>query len=206
MKTKLIFTFILSSIFIFTSKIKAQETTFDKGTVVLTVGYGLPDLNRISLRSSYNIYYDNTTVRGFGPLIFKGEYGIMKFKWGHSVGGGIIVGVNSTNVTYYYSNHLWTQTDRYTTITIGARGTYHFFNNDKIDCYANVGLGFNINTYNQTTTDPKGKNDSYFNKPSSVYEAITVGIRYYFSKNIGVYAEAGWDMHAPLQGGLAVKF
>lgn len=205
MKTKIILTFILSSIFIFNSKIKAQETTFDKGTVVLTLGYGLPDLNRMSLRSSNIKDYDNKTIRGYGPIIFKAEYGFYKFKWGHSVGGGIIVGVNSTSVTYYYSNSLWTHTDRSTTITIGARGTYHFFNNDKIDCYANVGLGFNVNSYNQITNNPKGKNDLYFNKRSNLYEAFTVGIRYYFSKNIGVYAEAGWDM-APFQGGLAVKF
>ena len=207
MKTTTLLTLALSSLLFFAQKTKAQESAYEKGTVVITAGYGLPDFNRISLRSSYNVYgYNGTTVRGFGPLILKGDYGIYKFKWGHTVGAGLVLGFNTTTINYLYSSNLWTETDRYTTITVGARGSYHFFTKEKIDCYANVGLGFNINTYNQTTNDPRGYiNNSISNRPG-VYEAFTVGIRYYFTKNIGVYAEAGWDMSTPIQGGLALKF
>lgn len=201
-------TFLLSHHFI-----KAQNSeAFGKGTVVATIGYGFPDLNRSSLRASYNIYgYNSTTVNGIGPLILKGDYGIVKFNWGHTVGAGIVLGFSTTHIKYNYTNWGWnnqyTETDNYTTITIGARGSYHFYTKEKVDCYANIGVGFNINSNNQTTTNPNGiVNTSSVSKRPGVYEAFTVGIRYYFAKNIGVYAEAGWDMHAPVQGGIALKF
>ncbi len=202
MKAKIIL--ILSSLLFYSQNIKSQSSAFDKGTVVATIGYGLPDLHRTSLRASYNAY-NNTSVYGFGPLILKGDYGIVKFKWGHTVGAGIVLGFSTTTINYLYSNNLWSQTDHYTTITIGVRGSYHFYTKEKIDCYANVGIGFNINSNNQSSTNPIGANNSVYKSPGS-YEAFTIGIRYYFTKNIGVYAEAGYDMHAPIQGGLALKF
>lgn len=207
MKTTIL-TLALSSLLLCTQKTKAQESAFEKGTVAITVGYGFPDIDRMNLRSSYNVWgYNSTTVRGFGPFLLKGDYGIVKFKWGHTVGAGLVLGFNTTTTNYIYSSHLWTETDRSTTITVGARGSYHFFTKEKIDCYANVGLGFNINSYTQSTNDPLGyTNSNSVSKRPGVYEAFTVGIRYYFSKNFGVYAEAGWDMSTPVQGGIALKF
>jgi hypothetical protein len=187
-------------------------SAFDKGSLVVTAGYGFPDLYRTSLRLAYNSY-SSSTVKGFGPLLFKGDYGIVKFKWGHSVGVGAVIGYNSTSVNftnYYWNNSgfyntSYTQTDKYRTITIGARGTYHFFTKEKFDCYASVGLGFNINSYSYSSSVPNIHTNSSHGR-SVLYSALTVGIRYYFTKNIGVYSELGWDLNAPIQGGLCLKF
>jgi hypothetical protein len=205
---------LLVSAILFSHKISAQDNSaFEKGTIVATVGYGFPDLYRTSLRAYYN-GRSSTTVRGFGPILLKGDYGIVRFKWGHSVGAGIVVGYSSTNVKYSYVDARWNnglgtytynQTDKYKTITLGARGTYHFFTKEKFDCYASIGLGFNINTYKQTTDDPSGVYTTYKGR-SFIYEAFTVGVRYYFTKNFGVYSELGWDMSNPIQGGIALKF
>lgn len=205
----------LSLIFLLSATLKAQDNTaFEKGTVVATVGYGFPDLYRTSLRVAYN-GYSSTKVSGFGPLILKGDYGIVKFKWGHSVGAGIVIGYNATKVSYSYLDYRWysgsgayytyNQKDIFNTVTIGARGSYHFFTKEKIDCYASVGLGFNINMYSHTTNDPSGYR-AVAKSRSGLYESFTVGIRYYFTKNIGVYSELGWDMSAPIQAGVALKF
>ena len=215
MKKQIVLAFA-SFIFLFNTLIRAQDNTaFEKGTIVVTGGYGFPDLYRTSLRIAYNSY-SSTTVRGIGPIILKGDYGIYKFKWGHSVGAGIVLGYSSTNVNYMYTDTRWnngygwnnynySETDAYKTITIGARGSYHFFTKEKFDCYASIGLGFNINTTTQTTNDPNGYAKTAVAR-SGVYEAFTVGIRYYFTKNLGVYSELGWDMSAPIQGGIALKF
>lgn len=188
-----------------------DAVAFDKGTLVVTAGYGFPDLYRTSLRTRYN-GYTSTTVKGFGPLLFKGDYGIVKFKWGHSVGVGAVIGYNSTSVNftnYYYNTGFlytpYTQTDKYRTITIGARGTYHFFTKEKFDCYASIGLGFNINSYSYSSTVPGTFINSSYGR-SGLYSAATVGIRYYFTKNFGVYSELGWDLNAPIQGGVCLKF
>lgn len=211
---KLILTSLIA-LNIFNSKnlIFSQDASaFDKGTLVVTAGYGFPDLYRTSLRVSYNAY-TSTTVRGFGPLLFKGDYGIVKFKWGHSVGVGAVIGYNATNVNFtnYYWNNSgfynspYIQTDKYQTITLGARGTYHFFTKEKFDCYASVGLGFNINSYSYSSNVP-GRYVNSSHERSVIYSAFTVGIRYYFTKNFGVYSELGWDLNAPIQGGICIKF
>lgn len=206
-----------SFIFLLNVTSNAQENTaFEKGSIVITGGYGFPDLYRSTLRLAYNSY-SNRTVKGFGPLIIKGDYGIVKFKWGHSVGAGIVIGYNSTNINFAYTDSRWysgsgwnnytySETDIYKTVTIGARGTYHFYTKEKFDCYASIGLGFNINTYAQSTNDPNGVVKTAYTGRSGIYEAFTVGIRYYFTKNIGVYSEVGWDMSAPIQAGIAIKF
>lgn len=210
MKKHLLFAYCIC-ILLSSNNLFSQETAFEKGTIVATGGYGFPDLYRTSLRVNYNSY-NSRTVSGIGPLILKGDYGIVKFKWGHSVGAGIVIGYSSTKVKYSYSNSYWSnntfynQTDAYKTITIGARGTYHFFTKEKFDCYASVGLGFNINTYSRSSNDPNGALVVSSTGRSGVYESFTVGIRYFFNKNIGVYSELGWDMSAPIQAGIALKF
>lgn len=187
---------------------KAQDICFDKGTVVATVGYGFPDLYRANLKTSY-YQFESNNVTGFGPLILKGDYGIAKFKWGHSVGTGIVLGYSSTQVDYIDSHKGTTYfqgVDLYRTITIGARGSYHFFTKEKIDCYASIGLGYNINSYSGTLNGSITAINSNLGSRSVLYESFTVGIRYYFTKNIGLYSEIGWDMSTPIQGGIALKF
>jgi hypothetical protein len=178
---------LASVIFLLNTKGKAQDNTaFEKGTIVATVGYGFPDFYRNSLRTSYRVYR-TSAVKGFGPIILKGDYGIVKFKWGHSVGAGIVLGYSSSKVDFSdtkYTPSVYYGKAIYRTITIGARGSYHFFTKEKLDCYASIGAGFNINSYSETN------NGNYS----------------YFTKNFGVYAEGGWDMSAPLQGGIALKF
>lgn len=207
---------------VITTKVQGQ-TAYDKGTLVVTAGIGIPDFERLGLRiyygpisSTYSNGTSSSKVAGVGPFMLKGDYGIYKFKWGHAVGAGIVIGfspttvkstvtdwVNTPNGGYYGT---YTEKDIYNRLTIGARGTYHFFIKEKIDCYASVGLGFNINMYSHSTNDPNG---TYLYAPygtRSVYEAFTVGVRYYFTKNIGVYAEGGYDNLCLLHGGLALKF
>ena len=210
MKNQIILT-LTTIILLLSSAAKAQENTaFEKGTIVATVGYGFPDLYRNSLRVAYN-GYSSRSVKGIGPLILKGDYGIVKFKWGHSVGAGIVLGYSSTKATYSYINYnttnntYTTSVDKYSTITIGARGSYHFFSKEKLDCYASIGIGFNINSYTEATSGYNAYITSGTTR-SAIYETLTVGIRYYFTKNIGVYSEVGWDMSAPIQAGVALKF
>lgn len=211
---KLFLIAVLLSALSMSQKAKAQESCYDKGSTVISAGIGLPNLERNAYRLAYN-GYNNYRVSGFGPMMVKGDYGIIKFKWGHSVGAGLVLGFSNTNVKfnysdYYYDSHgflqygTWEQKDHYTTITIGARGTYHVITKEKFDLYASVGLGFNVRKVSQTTNNPSGKTISIASRPG-VYEAVTVGVRYYFNPHFGVYSELGWDMYAPVQAGLIYK-
>ncbi len=204
---------LASVLFLFSLKSHAQDkTAYDKGTTVATIGFGFPDLYRTNLISAYN-KYNSSKVSSVGPIILKGDYGIVKFKWGHTVGVGIVLGYNSTSIKYtdtYHDNkgkiNTYTETHNYSTMTVGARGAYHFFTKEKIDCYASIGLGLNFNKISRTGFNPSQGYPFYQNQRSVLYSAFTVGIRYYFTKNFGVYSELGWDNSTPIQAGFALKF
>jgi hypothetical protein len=86
-------------------------------------------------------------------------------------------------------------------IIASVRSAYHFgWNVDKLDTYAGVSVGPGFQTY-----------DSYYNSTSynkthhiTVAPGVFVGGTYYFSPNIGVNVEAGYDI-TEIQGGIVFK-
>jgi opacity protein-like surface antigen len=202
------------------------EKAFGKGKLVIVAGYGFPNLyksffkNTISNSgSSTSGYSYDYTVKGFGPVFLRGEYGITKW-----FGAGLIIGYSQMSVTKtdayteedYDSNSGTYVTGTYqdvakythTSLSIGARANFHFGTGKRIDPYAGVGLGYssNQNKFTYSTTNPY----QALPVPVSIsgipfYFAISIGTRYYFTDNIGLYAEFGFDKWSLLQGGLAFK-
>ena len=82
MKLKLLAAAAIAGLF-FSTPFKAQTggSTFDEGTLVVTAGLGFPNLTRMNMRHTW---YKNGNgyeykVRGFGPLLLKADYGMVKF-------------------------------------------------------------------------------------------------------------------------------
>lgn len=93
---------------------------------------------------------------------------------------------------------------RWSVLTIGARGSYHFnellnLDNDQIDLYAGLGLG-----YRNFSWDYAGYGDSY-SYGSGVTFLGHIGGKYYFQPNLGVFAELGSGF-GTLQAGISFKF
>jgi hypothetical protein len=93
---------------------------------------------------------------------------------------------------------------RWSVLTIGARGSYHFnellnLDNDMIDLYAGLGLG-----YRNFSWDYNGFGSSY-NYGSGIVFLGHIGGRYYFNPNLGAFAELGSGF-GTLQAGLTFKF
>jgi hypothetical protein len=93
---------------------------------------------------------------------------------------------------------------RWSVLTIGARGSYHFnellnLDNDMIDLYAGLGLG-----YRNFNWDYAGFGNSY-NYGSGIVFLGHLGGRYYLKPNLGLFAELGSGF-GTLQAGLAFKF
>ena len=80
----------------------------------------------------------------------------------------------------------------------------HFGVKEKLDPYWGIAAGYRIASYTQTSTDPDYDFES-FTSPLNVGFETTLGLRYYFTDNIGVYGEIGLAQSV-LQLGLAVKF
>ncbi len=146
--------------------------TFDKGTGIFSIGLGAP-------YSYYNSY--RTT---FPPVYAKYEMGIM-----NEVGIGLVGGMGFGRNRY--------SDDNYFTTTIGVLGYYHFnkfIPLKKLDVYAGLGIGMDIN--NRTSRDTEVN-------PLLLLKA---GARYYFTNSFGVYIESGYDMLSVANAGVTFRF
>lgn len=88
---------------------------------------------------------------------------------------------------------------------IGARGSYHFneilnLTTDKADLYAGIGISYYRLSYGDTYLRSVGISDTY----STTYVPIHIGGRYFFTENLGGFAEFGSSL-ATLKLGVTLK-
>lgn len=128
--------------------------------------------------------------------------------YGYYTGGG--VGFNASadfgvtkNITVGavagYKSYGSIASYNYNSFDIGARGSYHFnellsLGTDKADLYAGLGLSYYSFSYG-----------GYLDNYGTVYVPIHIGGRYFFSENVGGFAELGSSL-ATLKLGVTFKF
>lgn len=197
-----------------------EEKAFKEGTFNVTIGYGFPDMYKSIIRSLVVNSGNTYEVKGLGPAFLKAEYGVTKL-----IGIGANIGYQSISVTdtYSYQDQIYNSTTgmyeyhtyedvekmTYTSLSIAARINFHFGTGKRLDPYAGVGVGYSQKQYKftYTTNNPSGLNST----PQSYsgffpfYVGVTAGLRYYFTPNIGIYGEIGFDKWSLIQGGLAIK-
>ena len=170
---------LLSSLLALTAmvcfQITAQAQSYQKGDKLLNLGIGL---------GTY----------GAGGIGLGGsfEYGIHD-----AISVGVLGGYSGR------SNYLGA--GRWSVLTFGARGSYHFnellkLDDDKIDVYAGLGLGYRNISWSYSGLG--GYNDSW---GSGILFLGHIGARYYFKPNLGVFAELGSGF-GTLQAGVSFKF
>lgn len=130
---------------------------------------------------------------------------------GLGLGGSFEVGIHesiSVGVLGGYSgrsNYLGSGT-RWSVLTIGARGSYHFnelldLDNDKLDLYAGLGLG-----YRNVSFKVDGFGNVFANNyGGGVLFLGHIGGKYYFQPNMAIFAELGSGF-GTLQAGVSFKF
>ena len=164
MKLKIIaICLLISSLQIFAQEKKEGNLAWDEGKVVILAGYGFPNLVKVILKTAINsankANQNSTTdqynldVKGFGPVLFKGEYAVSKL-----IGIGVTGGYWSTSLigTHNYVDQVYNNntnsyvttayqdvvTYKVTSLGIGARINFHFATTEKLDPYAGIGAGF----------------------------------------------------------------
>lgn len=166
-----------------------SSNTFEVGSATVNIGVGLG-------RGSYggygyygSGYYGYGTAIGVKAAVERGmwQLGPGVLSLGAEVGGSF----SSASYSSYKSN----------IIIVAARSAYHFgWNVDKLDTYGGVSLGPGFRSYNYTD-----QSSSKFTKHDVVVApGVFVGASYYFSPNIGVNVEAGYDI-TQVQGGIIFK-
>jgi hypothetical protein len=167
-----------------TSSIKGQA--FQNGDMVANLGFGF---------GWYGYGYGATSLPAISLSIEKGIKDI------DNVGplsiGGII---GYKRATYAWTSvYDWTWND----IIVAARGAIHYdlLKNDKIDTYGGVALGLRFQSY--TDYNILGEKGS----STSIHPlfALYLGGRYFFTDNLGGFAELGYGL-GYLTLGLSYKF
>lgn len=216
---------IISAFILLTDSNSVQAQAYKEKQSDVTIGYGFPNIYKSILKSavSNNGNYtaeNRTEVKGYGPLFLKYEYGLTKL-----IGLGASIGYWNTKYTEtsdYVSSEYNSSTGTYSTnayrdvftykissLSIGARLNFHFATQEKLDPYAGIAAGYTQTLYkfSFTSNNPDaGQSPAYEYSGIPVYFAITAGLRYYFTENIGIYGELGLDKWSVIQGGLAIKF
>lgn len=185
----IISTLALGALVTMSNQASAQKSnnTFEEGSVTLNIGAGL---GRNSY-GSYGIY--GSGYYGYGTA-FGTKVAIERGMWQLGPGVlslGIEAGASFSSARYNgYKSSI---------IIVAARSAYHFgWNVDKLDTYAGVSLGPGFRSYDYYDNGDYKKHDVV------VSPGVFVGGTYYFSPNIGVNVEAGYDI-TEIQGGLIFK-
>jgi len=153
--------------------------TFDKSTMLLSFGVGVP------------AFYSGGGFSQSPALYGKFEHGLIRDEVG--LGGYISTGWGS----WKYGGEKY----NFSAFSMAVLGYYHFNKMipiEKMDVYAGAGLGFrryNADDWLGTDYDESG-----------VIFVVKVGIRYYVVNNFAVYAESGFDDMSSVNFGGTFRF
>ena len=178
---------------------ETQAQAFTEGSNNISIGYGgVTVLGAIS--RNFDTYTD-VNYTGLGPIYFKYERGVSE-----NIGLGISFAYATNEWVYKYQilDESNTETTSRSTYSILARFNYHIGDSDKFDPYIGFGLGYRDAKW---TSKSSGSTNSGVELKSvmPLGMEVTFGARYFFTENIGLYAEVG-AAKSVVQGGLALKF
>ena len=134
----------------------------------------------------------------FPPISLGFQYGIEEKI---SIGG--VVGFSSSSDSWGDDDYGWEYT--YTYIFVGARGEYHFWQNENIDAYGGVTLGYDI-VSSSVESHGSGHHYNWSGSASGSYAlwGFHVGARYYFNPCVAAFAELGYRI-SYITAGVAFK-
>jgi hypothetical protein len=165
-----------------------MSQTFQKGDKVGQIGIGVG-----------SPFFANGSKMGIPPIHIAGEFG-----YSDKIGIGGLIGYTSSKIEetlgFGFGDYSW----KYSYLIIGARGSYHFYQTDKIDAYGGVMLGANIASVNFESDDPTLEQFVTEPKAGGVAYGFYGGARYYINEKTALFAEIGYNI-AWLSAGLAIK-
>jgi outer membrane protein W len=178
-----------------------------EGTHTVSLGYGLGTLMG-AIGNTFNVF-DDVNYSQFGPLYFKYEYAISD-----NIGLGVNFAYATNTWSYFYNEPIdmdgnvidrrHTETVDRVTYSVLARMNFHMGDSPTFDPYIGLGLGYRDAIWTTSTTGGRGSGVNLKGLVPLGFE-LTIGARYFFTQNIGLFAEVG-AAKSVLQGGLAFRF
>jgi opacity protein-like surface antigen len=188
---------------------RRSRNCFKEGTMVASLGYGVPNLGRTLFKLTEQLYPEST-VGGYGPIFAKFEYAVS-----NKIGLGAVIRIHGASLEYpvsgsaydedgnYSGDTTYTYTEKISSFAAMFRFNYHFATGKKIDPYVGLGLGYGSTKWTFESGDPDGI-EPVFKSPIPLGSEFTIGMRYFFSDAIGAYAEVGLSKSIA-NFGLAIK-
>ena len=177
----------------------SNAQTFPQGSKSISVGYGAGSLTNFILKSvADNLNYKPSS---FGPLFLKGEY---------AVADNFTVGMNinftRVNATFNVDSVQYTGSIKYRSTSVILRANYTIpIASDKGGVYFGAGIGYRGIHFGYNDDSPYTPVGGGLTIPIPFTVEGTVGIKYYFTENIGVYAETGIT-RSIIQAGITTRF
>lgn len=172
---------------------------FGEGKFIAAVGYGALPLG-LFYKTVLNNYVDVNSSY-LGPIFFKMEYGITdKVSMGLNINYSKFKASFATDDTKKYTGDF-----SYNSPSVILRSNFHFGTSEKLDPYWGVGLGYRRHTISYKDNDPNTVDEGLFNIPFGFTFEAGIGLRYFFTPNLGAYVEAGIT-RTPIQLGVVGSF
>lgn len=176
--------------------VSAQDggTAYEQGKSTVTLGYGFGNIWKTGFKALTG--FGGGSTKSMGPFALTYEYGIAE-----KISIGLCVSGSTLKNTYTDKSE-----EKLTQFGVVARGNYHFGSSEKFDPYLGLGLGYY--NFKFTAKDASGNPDPdvIYAIPGAFGYSAQLGAKYYFSSNIGAFAEVGYIAGGFGQVGLAFKF
>ncbi|MFA6706023.1 MAG: hypothetical protein WCS10_07515 [Bacteroidales bacterium] len=178
-----------------------SDLAFQKGTFAIDLGVGYPllasgyemDIPPVFVGLEYGVW--SGTSWAFGLGLYGGYTSSLQDPFAAFGGMG---GSEAPDIKFKNTNLL-----------IGVKGTLHYNFSSNFELYTSLIIG-----YRNVTSDAIGKDAEGFTADgfpglslaiSGVFPSGVVGIKYYFTNNIGLFLEGGYGVTL-VGGGLSLKF
>ena len=172
---------------LFSTAAKAQAV--EEGNIIIDAYYGFPNLWSSLLKTAYAEATEEYKVKSMGPIGGRVEY-LLSDKI------GLGIDIHTANSSVEWTDNISSPTTykvSYSRLRICPRINIHFSNNDKLDFYSAFGIGYRTSRFKFTSTpvDPDFENSTVDFNTIPVTWRAALGLRYFFTKNLGASLEMG---------------
>ncbi len=205
MKKKITMLFAALAVSFGFNYVSAQAVS--QGNIIIDPYYGFPNWGK-AFADAIGDGVDGVNTTSIGPAGIRAEYMVadkfgigIDFIYNSNNASGTIDSLNSDG-TVHSTYDLTIYSQRY---RVHMRMNYHFVSTDALDAYVGFGAGYNQRRFGYRTDYPNYENDGFSGALLPISIRVALGMRYYFTDNIGFNAEMG--LGGPtLSAGLSLKF
>lgn len=182
----------------------ANSQCIEKGNVIVDASYGFPNLFSAVLKSSYKnsgVVQTDFKIGTMGPIGIQGEY-LLSDK----IGLGLCITYANSSVKYNELVNTTTYNYKISVPRVRVLPTFnfHFATSENLDPYFIIGIGYSSWKLKYESNDPNFTGGSLSSSVPVAWRSA-VGLRYFFTDNIGAHLEFGIG-GALVLGGVSFKF